>query len=434
MVCTSDVLTGGGTCAATCSHPAITAPTSGDGCCPGGATIGTDTDCPIVCGDAIVSSGESCDTGIAAGTGSCPSTCTDGIACTSDVLVGTACTAMCTHPAITTPTNGDGCCPTGATIGNDSDCAARCGDGVITAPETCDDGGTASGDGCSATCTVEAAAPTAYRFTDLDVRDPHIFASIFGCNDVTNSVFGIDGVNPLLQDNIQADGDADGLLDLSITHVFTPLLQTAGTSTPSYLAFPDCTAPMSSTSCTLPAGASRLMGAAMNMGGTSVCLAALPGTTRAGYTPATVYPTAGGGGTCYVASAGTVTFDLGGIPITLTDAYIGGEWFGSPATEIRDGLIRGFLSETAANRTYIPADTTGQSAIDCQPLGSLLPGGNPPALVATDPGPPPPCTRPTNPPASCSGNDDRDTGPGGERGWYFYLNFRAARISSYTAL
>ncbi|MDP3500442.1 MAG: DVUA0089 family protein [Myxococcales bacterium] len=33
---------------------------------------------------------------------------------------------------------------------------SRCGDGAVTAPEACDDGNTADGDGCSATCTVEA--------------------------------------------------------------------------------------------------------------------------------------------------------------------------------------------------------------------------------------------------------------------------------------
>ena len=33
--------------------------------------------------------------------------------------------------------------------------SAVCGDGVVMLPETCDDGNTASGDGCSATCKVE---------------------------------------------------------------------------------------------------------------------------------------------------------------------------------------------------------------------------------------------------------------------------------------
>jgi cysteine-rich repeat protein len=59
-------------------------------------------------------------------------------------------------------TPGDGC---GATCqveagfmctGEPSVCGPLCGDGVIAAPETCDDGDASSGDGCSATCQTES--------------------------------------------------------------------------------------------------------------------------------------------------------------------------------------------------------------------------------------------------------------------------------------
>jgi cysteine-rich repeat protein len=59
----------------------------------------------------------------------------------------------------TTP--GDGCSPTctvepGYTCtGQPSSCTPTCGDGIAIGTETCDDGGTSPGDGCSATCTVE---------------------------------------------------------------------------------------------------------------------------------------------------------------------------------------------------------------------------------------------------------------------------------------
>jgi cysteine-rich repeat protein len=434
IACTADALTGS-MCTAACTNTPITMVGPTDGCCPTGGTPATDPDCGA-CGNGTVTPPETCDTAIPAGMmGACPTSCSDGDVCTTDTLVGGGgCMAACSFTPIAAGTM-DMCCPMGATIGTDPDCMARCGDRVVTAPETCDDGNTTSGDGCSSTCMTEAAVmPTAFRFTDLDLRDPHIFARVILCVDATNTAFGMPGINPLLQDAITMDGDSppDGELDLSIAQVFQPLVQTAGTSTPSYLAFPDCTAPMSSTSCTLPAGAMRLMAPAMNMGGTMPCLGTLPMTTRASYTPAIVTPTPPGGGTCFVANAGTVTFDLGGIPIQLTDAQIGGEWFGSPATEIRDGLLRGFLAETYANQTYIPDGLTGQASIDCQPLATLLPGGNPPPLMASDPGPPAPCPRPTDPPANCSGNDDRDMN-GTVRGWYFYLNFTAARVT-YTAL
>ncbi|MCS6799636.1 MAG: hypothetical protein NZ898_14165, partial [Myxococcota bacterium] len=176
-----------------------------------------------------------------------------------------------------------------------------------------------------------------------------------------------------------------------------------------------------------------------NLGGGAVCLGAEMGTTRMSYTPSIVFPTAPSGGTCFVADAGTVMLTLGGIPITLRNASIGGEWSGSPATQIVDGLIRGFISERDANFAYIPSGTTGMAAIDCQPLATLLPGGDPPPFAVGDPQPPAPCPMRRvgdDLPANCRGgpmsmNSDLDRLPDGTRGWWLYLNFRA-RVVPYT--
>lgn len=138
-VCTADALVGAGTCAASCTATPITTAASGDGCCPPGGTTATDSDCSARCGDGVVQSGESCDTAITTGPGRCPTACDDGLACTADVLTGSgSCSAACASSPITTPRNGDGCCPSAATVATDSDCAARCGDGVVSAPESCD--------------------------------------------------------------------------------------------------------------------------------------------------------------------------------------------------------------------------------------------------------------------------------------------------------
>lgn len=418
--CTRDALAMGGTCNADCTETAITAPADDDGCCPSGATMLNDNDC-AVCGDMVRSGGETCDIAILGGPGSCPSACDDASACTDDALVnGGTCQARCTftpHPAGTA----DSCCPMGATLRTDPDCPPACGDLVVTAPETCDDGNTTNGDGCSDSCRVQAVG---FRFSDLDLMDPHVFANVFGCIDVTNFMLGtINGVNPQLEENIQYDGDGDGDLDLSILQAFNPLAQAAGTTSPSYLAFPACTDPISSTTCTLAAGAMRTMATAMSSAPPTVCLGEVPGTARSTvplYDPPIDYPTAPAGGACYVANAGTVMIDLGGIPITLQDAQIGGEWFGNPATEIRSGLLRGFISEADADATIIPDGTTGMSSIDNQPLSSLLRGG----------------TNNCREPAPAVGDTDMYTPPGGGapvRGWYFYLNFRAARVP-YTEL
>ena len=420
--CTADVLSGAAsTCDAECSYTDITAcSTTSDGCCPAACDATTDADCSGSCGNGVFEPPvETCENGTST---PCPSTCSDGMACTTDALSGSAaaCNVQCTFTPITAcSTTSDGCCPGGCNASNDADCVPRCGNGTIEGTEQCDDGNTTSGDGCSATCRAETVG---YRFSDLDIRDPHLFANVTiigtSCRDVTNGLFG-QAINDQLQRSIQNDTDPagpvgpDGLLDLSLVHAFTPLVQGAGTSTMSVLTFPDCTAPMSSTSCTLAAGAARTVAPSMNRGGGAVCLQPVAGTTS-GYTPAITNPTAPAGGTCYVASTASVTFTLSGIPITLLDAHIGGEWFGAPATEIRDGLISGFLTETTANATIIPAGTTGQAGIDGMPLSALLRGG----------------TGACSQPAPMTG--DKDTYMG-MSGWYFYLNFRATRVP-YTEL
>jgi cysteine-rich repeat protein len=52
-------------------------------------------------------------------------------------------------------TDNDGDCDCDDTEDDDCDLGPVCGNGVIEAPEACDDGNTIAGDGCSATCTVE---------------------------------------------------------------------------------------------------------------------------------------------------------------------------------------------------------------------------------------------------------------------------------------
>jgi len=91
-------------------------------------------------------------------------------------VVSVATSAACTVPAICGDgvvegtescddggtAAGDGCDPTCnfepgyVCTGSPSVCVPDCGDGMIVGAETCDDGGTAAGDGCSATCTIES--------------------------------------------------------------------------------------------------------------------------------------------------------------------------------------------------------------------------------------------------------------------------------------
>ena len=75
MVCTTDTLVGAGTCTASCTNT-ILPPTHGDGCCPPGANVASDDDCPIRCGDGARSAGEACDDGNTMTGDGCSPTCT----------------------------------------------------------------------------------------------------------------------------------------------------------------------------------------------------------------------------------------------------------------------------------------------------------------------------------------------------------------------
>jgi cysteine-rich repeat protein len=392
--CTTDTLMNANTCQATCTHTDITMPHNNDGCCPPGANSGNDNDCLASCGNGVLDPGETCDTAITSGAGACPTSCSDGNACTTDVLSNPGtCTAHCVFTPITMPHNNDGCCPPGANANNDNDCMPVCGNGVVEGTEQCDDGNMVDNDACSNMCKLN---PSAFRFSDLDVRDPHVLVSFFGCHDVTDTAFAGFSVNGSLQTNIQTDGNGDGFLDLSPTLVFRPLSQVNGTTSELDVYFAQCTAPMSSTSCVPGTQPPIIVTATAQTSGT--CLAPLAGTTHP-YVP----PVTASTGPCFASTATTITISLSGIPITLHDARIAGTFVGNPATSLTNGLLIGFISETDANNTIIPSTFP---VVGGQPLSSLLPGGT----------------------GNCATVSDKDT-DGGVVGWWFYLNFPASRVA-----
>lgn len=124
--CTADALSGSAaTCDASCTRTPITTCAPGDGCCAPGCTNADDADCPAVCGNGVVESGETCD---GDGDAACPSSCDDADACTTDAMMGAAatCTAECAHTTISACVSGDGCCAAGCTVTNDADCRVDC--------------------------------------------------------------------------------------------------------------------------------------------------------------------------------------------------------------------------------------------------------------------------------------------------------------------
>jgi len=143
-------------------------------------------DCAAVCGNGTLEPGEQCDDGNTTSGDGCSATCQveqfcgnglcehgeDPLICPED------CRAVCGNGAVEpgeqcddgNTTSGDGCsatCQVEQSCGNGvcgpgenpltcpEDCRAVCGNGALEPGEQCDDGNTANGDGCSATCQVE---------------------------------------------------------------------------------------------------------------------------------------------------------------------------------------------------------------------------------------------------------------------------------------
>lgn len=89
----------------------------------------------------------------------------------------------------------------------DEEVPPSCGDGAVTAPETCDDGNTVSGDGCSATCVVEAAPACGDgNLTAPEECDDGNRVSGDGCSATCTREFDRCDPNPCLNGGTCADG------------------------------------------------------------------------------------------------------------------------------------------------------------------------------------------------------------------------------------
>jgi hypothetical protein len=248
----------------------------------------------------------------------------------------------------------------------------------------------------TATCASagSSAEPAGFRISDLDLRDPHVFVTTFTCSDLTDTPFLGFSVNGVLQQRIQLDGDADGLLDLSYLIEFLPLDRSQPTNLIDF-GSAECSAPLAASVCS-PVLTSAIAGDA-TLQDTGTCAAADPLTLRP-YAPAVGSST----GPCFVSPTGSVALDLAGLPITLQQATIAATFVGNPGDGLVNGLLRGFISEADADAIVLPPTLP---LIGGQPLSSLLPGGS----------------------GNCAAFSDQDP-LGGEAGWWFHLNFSAERV------
>jgi hypothetical protein len=256
-----------------------------------------------------------------------------------------------------------------------------------------------SGDTARWTTVVGGGPPDSLRFSDLDLRDPHLFVDVpvLGCLDLTDD--GVAGLvpsfNEQVEESITTDGDGDGLLDLSLLLLFRPFNPAIEDGSLAF-AGADCSAPLGTTTCTPATGSgSTFLSYESLLPGP--CLEAVAGTTS-GYSPAVDEPAP----PCFASHPADFELDFGGIPVRLAEARLAATWMGEPPFRFEHGLLMGFLSEADADAILIPPEVP---LVGGQPLSVMLPGGT----------------------GNCAPGDDRDT-LNSVIGWWFYLNYVADSV------
>ncbi len=237
-----------------------------------------------------------------------------------------------------------------------------------------------------------------FRISQLALRDPHIHILVEPgfplpplCLDVTESSLpGVPSFNGLIDDSLNQDSNDDGFLDNSPLI----LLQPRGWPEPRgrlALATGRCTAPASSTSCTVLGSAPFQAVQNREIG---LCRAALAGTVRP-YVP----PVPTIDGPCFATHPSSTSLDLAGLGLALTQATISAGWSAVDDGVLAPGLLRGFVPEATADTLILPAELP---LIGGQPLSALLPGGQ----------------------GNCANHSDLDE-LDGVSGWWFYFEMAA---------
>jgi hypothetical protein len=229
----------------------------------------------------------------------------------------------------------------------------------------------------------------AFRITELELRDPHLFA---GISDLTEQPLLNLSINQILIPNkLTMDADHDGFLDVSIIFLM-PSDTLAATSM--FMAVGGKCALNAPTRCVPDPNSSVRATWQIDMRSTGTCLEPLAGTTSA-YRPAITLPSA----PCFVSSIGEeLVFDLGGVDVPVIGARVSATYRTQPAMALVDGLIAGFVTNAAAMRATLPAEAGPPAA------GTSL--------------------------SSYVKQQDHDlaSSPTGEDGFWIYMNFVAERV------
>ena len=231
---------------------------------------------------------------------------------------------------------------------------------------------------------------TAFRFSQIAFRDPHLFIDALGCQDIT------DQINSSFETSIQEDNgtppdvqEPDGLLDLSALLVFRPLDSAGEGGAVDLLLGADCTA-TDPTACT--PGQAEVGALAAENSARALCDLVLPDSVDDEFSPA-IRPAQA---PCFATDPGSDELNL--TPLVVSDYTLAGTY--QEQSGVVDGTLRAWMSETVAEATVVTTPVGDRT------VASLLPGGE----------------------GSCAAVDARDVGPDGDSGWYVYLQFAAESV------
>lgn len=273
--------------------------------------------------------------------------------------------------------------------------ASAAGSGArATVPSESTSGGTPVGMS-ETTAAQPEAPPKAFRITELQLRDPHIFA---GTQDLTEQeVLGQSVNRTLIPAKLTKDADGDGALDVSVIVLMRPFAPDAAADRTPELSLVDASCPVNSSSsapCKPLNGSTGLQASwLVEQRQSGSCLAPEPGTTS-NYQPAVTIPSA----PCFQSADGKdLTMDVGGIKIKVTAAQVSATYQADPPALVK-GLLAGYVTETAAMEAKLPSDA-----------GPTVAGDSLSTYIRQR-------------------DYDRDSSPTGEDGFWMYMNFVAKPI------
>ncbi|MGB1278002.1 MAG: hypothetical protein ACPG77_19815, partial [Nannocystaceae bacterium] len=178
-----------------------------------------------------------------------------------------------------------------------------------------------------------------FRINSIEIADPHFYDPILCAADITGMV------NPQLSDGVTMDTDDDGKLDLNLMLLYDGFDQ--NTDGDCDFATGECLVPLADPFCNFGDNGSAEPTSYMNA---DACLMPDPDHLSHGDIPQVAGP-------CFTTSLlPSYTLSLGDFSLPLQNLEISATYVGDPATEMTNGILRGFLTEEDAMSTVLPED------------------------------------------------------------------------------